>query len=113
VADYGGALAVASLSPQAHGAAWIVPNDRALSSRAVARLLFEAAGRGAQVGRIPRIALAVAGLFSPVIREVREVVYQKEEPYIVDGSLCGSTFAFAPTSLDEGVRRTLEWYTST
>jgi nucleoside-diphosphate-sugar epimerase len=110
VGDYGRALAHAALTPEAHGRAWIVPNDRTLTSREVARLFFAAAGRGTDVTRIPRFTLAALGLFSPVLRELGEVLYQKEERYVVDGSLFGSRFSFTPTPLEEGIRRTLEWY---
>jgi nucleoside-diphosphate-sugar epimerase len=108
--DYGRALALAALRPEAHGRAWIVPNDRTLSTRQVAQLFFAAAGRGADVGRIPRAALSLAGLFNPLVRELGEMLYQKEEPYIVDGSLLRSRFGFEPTTLEEGIRATLAWY---
>jgi len=110
VGDYGRALASAALTPEAYGLAWIVPNDRTMTSREVARLFFTAAGQGTVVARIPRLVLAGLGLFSPVIRELGEVLYQKEERYIVDGSQFSSRFAFTPTPLEEGIRRTLEWY---
>jgi nucleoside-diphosphate-sugar epimerase len=110
VEDYGRALATAALSPEAHGKAWIVPNDRTVTTRQIARLFFEAAGKAPKIQRVPRAAFAVAGLFSPLMREVLEVLYQKEEPYIVDGSRFRKTFGFEPTPLEEGVKRTLEWY---
>lgn len=110
VGDYGRALAHAALTPAAHGRAWIVPNDRTMTSREVARLFFAESGRGADVARIPRILVAALGLFIPVFREVGEVLYQKEERYVVDGSLFSSRFGFTPTPLEEGIRRTLEWY---
>jgi nucleoside-diphosphate-sugar epimerase len=116
VEDYGRALAVAALSPDAHGKAWIVPNDRTMTTRQLAQLFFDAAGfsngRTPKLRRIPRFGFAAAGLFSPLMREVLEVLYQKEEPYIVDGSRFQATFRFEPTKLEDGVRRTLEWYRS-
>lgn len=54
IEDYGRALATAALDPAAHGGVWIVPNDRTLTTRDVARLFFTAAGRGTELGRIPR-----------------------------------------------------------
>ena len=105
VGDYGRALATAALSPEAHGRAWIVPNDRTLSTREVAELFFDAAGRKAKIRRLPRAGIAMAGLFDPVIREVLEVLYQKEEPYVVDGSRFKAAFAFEPTTLEQGIRR--------
>lgn len=110
VGDYGRALAVAALAPQAHGRAWIVPNDRTLSTREVAGLFFSAARRSPRIRRVPRAGIALAGLFDPVIREVLEVLYQKEEPYVVNGSDFRAAFHMDPTPLEEGVKRTLEWY---
>ena len=54
--------------------------------------------------------IALPGLFDPVIREVLEVLYQKEEPYVVDGGNFRAAFHMEPTPLEEGVKRTLEWY---
>jgi len=114
VEDYGRALVVAALSPEAHGKAWIVPNDRTVTIRALARLFFDAAGfpngKAPRMRRIPRAAFAAAGLFIPLMREVLEVLYQKEEPYVVDGSRFQAVFDFKPTTLEDGVRRTLEWH---
>lgn len=110
VADYGRALATAAQSPAALGKAWIVPNDRTTSTRELAQLFFEAAGRGRGISPIPRPVLALAGIFVPVIRELGEMLYQKEEDYLVDGSSFKATFGFEPTRLEDGVRTTLAWY---
>jgi nucleoside-diphosphate-sugar epimerase len=42
-----------------------------------------------------------------------EMLYQKEEPYVVDGSRFASEFGFQPTPIEEGVRRTIAWYEAT
>ncbi len=114
VEDYGRALATAALSPEAHGKTWVVPNDRTVTTRELARLFFAAAGftNGStpKIRWMPRAGFALAGVFSPLMREMLEVLYQKEEPYVVDGSRFRDTFHFEPTSLEEGVRRTLAWY---
>jgi len=108
--DYARALVEAALTPAAHGRAWIVPNDRTLTTRQVSDLFFQAAGRRGGVGRIPRAVITAASPFSPLLREVREVLHQKEEAYVVDGRRFQEAFAFAPTTLEEGIRRTLAWY---
>jgi nucleoside-diphosphate-sugar epimerase len=112
VADYGRALATAALDPAAHGRAWIVPNDRALTTRQVAQLFMAAAGRGSGIARLPRGALVAAGLFNPLIRELLEMLYQKEEPFTVDGSLFTRRFGMKPTLLETGIKETVSWFES-
>ncbi len=113
VEDYGRALVVAALDPRAHGRAWIVPNDQTRTARQVSEMFFEAAEKDARLGRFPRSLIAAASLFSPLLREVTEMLYQKEEPYVVDGSSFAAQFGFKATPMEEGVRRTLAWYAAT
>jgi len=113
VGDYARALVTAALDPRAHRRAWIVPNDRTLTARQAAEIFFKAAGRRARLSAIPRSLITAMGLFNPLLRELTEMLYQKEEPYVVDGSRFASEFAFEPTPIEEGVRRTLAWYEAT
>jgi len=113
VGDYGRALAVAALDPRAHGQVWIVPNDRTMTARQAAEVFFQATGKHARLGRVPHAVIAGAGLFSPLLRELTEMLYQKEEPYVVDGSRFAAQFDFAPTPFEEGVRQTIAWYAAT
>jgi nucleoside-diphosphate-sugar epimerase len=110
VEDYGRALAVAALDPRAYGRSWIVPNDRTRTARETAQVFFNATGRDKKLGVIPRPLIMALGVFSPLLRELVEMLYQKEEPYVVDGSEFAARFGFSPTPLEEGVRRTLAWY---
>ena len=110
VGDFGAALAIAGLTEAAHGKVWIVPNDRTMTTREVAKLFIARSGKGTDVGKLPRIAVSAMGLFNPLIRELGEMLYQKEEQYVVDGSLFRDTFGFTPTSLENGIEATLAWY---
>jgi nucleoside-diphosphate-sugar epimerase len=110
VEDYARALVVAALDERAHGRAWIVPNDKTLTARQAAEVFFAAAGRKARLGSISRPMVAAVGIFNPLVREVTEMLYQKEGLYVVDGSRFASLFGFQPTPLEEGVRRTIAWY---
>lgn len=48
--------------------------------------------------------LALAGLFSPTVRESIELLYQNDRPYLVDSTKFTQRF-FAPTPYAEGIRR--------
>lgn len=82
------ATAVAALgSERAWGRPWIVPTDAPRSLREVADDVARAGGVGAaRVGRIPRAVFTVGGLVNPMLREMREVLYQHDAPFVCDGS---------------------------
>lgn len=114
VGDFGEALVRSALAPSSHGRAWVCPNAPAATTREIARLFLEywPETKSTRLKAMPKIAVRAAGIFDPVIRELVEMLYQKEEPYVVDGSRFEKEFGMPPTSLEEGVRKTMEWYRS-
>ncbi|SEW57360.1 NAD-dependent epimerase/dehydratase family protein [Chitinophaga arvensicola] len=51
--------------------------------------------------------LTLSGLFDPTIREIKEMLYQNNHPYILDSSKFEKHFNVKPTSYEEGIRLTL------
>ncbi len=113
IGDFGEALVLAGLNPQAHGRAWICPNAPVTTTREIGDLFiknWKGAVPKLKFGKIPRLALRFLGLFDPVIRELMEMLYQKEEPYVVEGTAFEKAFGFTPTPLEAGVKSTLAWF---
>jgi hypothetical protein len=54
--------------------------------------------------RIPYPVLWAAGLFSPLLRELRATSYQFVRPFVLDSSLTERTFGLAPTDLDTALQ---------
>jgi nucleoside-diphosphate-sugar epimerase len=52
------------------------------------------------------------GLFNPMIREVKEMMYTWEEPYIVDHSKFEAAFGVEITSHEEALKETIAWFKS-
>jgi hypothetical protein len=52
------------------------------------------------------------GLFNPLIRELPEMDYQFEEPFVLDTTKYESTFGAVGTPLADAVASTVEWYRS-
>jgi hypothetical protein len=50
------------------------------------------------------------GLFNPLLREVAEMLYEFNEPFVVDSSKFVQAFGDIATSHHEAVQQTLEWY---
>ena len=57
--------------------------------------------------------MRLAGLFNRQIREAREVLYQFEQPFVMDTSKFERTFGATFTPLREGIRQTLSALRST
>jgi nucleoside-diphosphate-sugar epimerase len=86
-----------------------VPTNPPLSQREVVAALANLAGMPApDVRGIPNWLLAALGVASPMLRELREVTYQFERPFVLDSSAVTETFGLEPTPMEEALAATLE-----
>ncbi|MGW6919306.1 NAD-dependent epimerase/dehydratase family protein [Kitasatospora sp. NPDC054939] len=109
--DVAAAMAEVSGEESAWGRAWHVPTAPAQSAGAmVARLAAEAGTGPVAVRGLPPAVLRVAGLFSPLLRELQEVRYQFERPFVIDASAWEARFALRAAPLDEQVKATVAWW---
>jgi hypothetical protein len=46
----------------------------------------------------------------PIMKELGEMMYQTEFPYHFDSSKFEKSFHMNPTSYEEGIRQTAEWF---
>jgi nucleoside-diphosphate-sugar epimerase len=110
IEDFGAGLVVLGEHDEALGQAWHIPNARTRTPRQVLTAFFEQAGRPPKIGRTPTLAVRALGLFNPLIREVSEMLYEFEEPFVVDHGKFVRTFGNIATAEAEAIRRTLNWY---
>lgn len=96
--DVARALAEAAGDERAWGRAWHVPTGPALSVREMTGLLAAEAGtRPVAVRGLPPAVLAVGGLFSPLLRELKEIRYQFDRPFVVDSTAWETAFGVRAT----------------
>ena len=111
--DIARALAVLGTDERAWGRPWHVPSNPPLSQRAALEAICRLAGAPApRVSGIPRWALRAGGLVSPMLRELDEVFYQFDRPFVVDSSAFSATFGQVPTPMDEALIATIAWWRS-
>ena len=113
IKDFGAALATLAMTDSAYGRAWHVPNAPAVSQREFVRLLFRALGTPEKLSVMGKTMLRIGGLFIPAAREVVEMYYEFEKPFLVDSSEFERAFGVQATPLEESIRQTVEWYRST
>ncbi len=109
--DVARALVEAAGEERAWGRPWHVPTGPALSVREMIGRLAVQAGTGpVAVRRIPPVVVGAASLFSPLLRELKEVRYQFDRPFVVDSSAYEAAFALRASPVDEQVEATLAWW---
>lgn len=109
VPDFARALATLALADDVTGRVWHVPSAPAISPRAVVERLAAMAGTRARVARIPSLAVRAAAWVSPTARELAELAFQWDRPYLVSHARWAARFGDHHTALDAGLRATLAW----
>jgi nucleoside-diphosphate-sugar epimerase len=110
VEDIGRALATLGEHEEALGQVWHIPSPETVSTRQFIERIASAAGTRARVLRVPSLALRGVGLFNPAVRELIEMLYEFDEPFVVDHRKYAQTFGDQATPLDEAIGRTLTWH---
>jgi nucleoside-diphosphate-sugar epimerase len=106
-------LATLGERDEADGQIWHLPVNVTLTGREFLAAVWQAVGRPAKIGRVSRLTVRLGGVFSPRIRELNEMLYQWERPFLVDDSKWQRVFGpYQPVPLAEAVERTLTWFTS-
>ncbi|MFH9347554.1 NAD-dependent epimerase/dehydratase family protein [Kitasatospora sp. NPDC017646] len=109
--DVARAMAELATGERAWGRPWHVPTAPALPVRAMVERLAAEAGTGpVPVRRLSPAVLAVAGLFSPLLRELREVRYQFDRPFVMDSSAYEAAFTLRATPLEDQLAATVAWW---
>jgi nucleoside-diphosphate-sugar epimerase len=104
-------LATLGTDDRSLGRPWHVPTlDPTTATEMVHHLCAEAGVAPVKVSRIPKVALRAAGLFMPVMRELIEMLYQFEAPFVIDATDTTDVFGIEATSLDVQMRATIESY---
>jgi len=108
--DIGKGLVILGEREEALGRAWHLPSPETLTTRQFVEMIFEEVGKPARVQAAPKILLRVMGLFNPGLREIVEMLYEFEEPFVVDDSRFEREFGEQATPLREAIQRTVRWY---
>jgi nucleoside-diphosphate-sugar epimerase len=105
IADCARTLTAVAADERAHGQAWLVPTNPALTVRQLATRFTEVNGApAAKLMSIPYPVLWSTGLFSPMIKELRITRYQFTNPFVIDSSATTQAFGLEPTPLDVALR---------
>jgi nucleoside-diphosphate-sugar epimerase len=104
-----GLAALGCAEADAFGRPWMLPCAPAGTLRDLVERLARTLGRPIKVAQLPRWILKTMAIAMPLMRELDEMLYQWDEPFVVDDRHFRERFGLGATSTDEGADRTAEW----
>lgn len=111
VPDLAAAMIHTAATPSLWNGVWHAPTGPAITQRRLATAFTEAGGVAApKVAAVPGWVLRALGVFSKDMREVAEMLYQFEEPFVMDSTASEAALGLAPTPLPEAAAATVAWW---
>jgi nucleoside-diphosphate-sugar epimerase len=111
--DFGTALVILGERDEADGQVWHVPNEMPMMTQGeLVRLFAEEAGVELKTSSMGRMMMRIGGLFIPEAKESVEMMYEFDQPFIVDSSKFEKTFGMKATPMREAIKETVAWYKS-
>ena len=110
VPDMAAGLATLGARDEADGRAWHLPNPETLTTREFVAKIGAAFGSAGGLSAMPKAMLNIVAVFNRNVRELKEMLYEFEEPFIVDSSDFEATFDQHATDLDDAIAATVAWF---
>jgi hypothetical protein len=104
-----GLATLGSADIAAYGRPWMLPCAPAEPLRALVARLARHLNRPIAVGQVPRWVLKLAAVFVPIARELDEMLYQWDEPFVIDDRRFRERFRQEPADVDAAARATVAW----
>jgi nucleoside-diphosphate-sugar epimerase len=108
--DFAVGLVTLGTREAALGDIWHLPSNDPITGRAFIERVYAAAGRTPSMRAYGHWALTLAVLFDRQVWEAREVLYQFEQPFVMDTSKFEDAFGRRVTPYDDAIPETLDWH---
>jgi NADPH:quinone reductase-like Zn-dependent oxidoreductase/nucleoside-diphosphate-sugar epimerase len=110
VPDIGENLVRLGERDDALGRVWHLPSPETRTTREVVGLVYQAAGTRPRLKVTPAWQMRALGLVNRTVREIDEMRYEFEEPFVVDASRAETELGLRATPLAHAVDDTVRWY---
>lgn len=108
--DAAEALYLLATNERAFGQVWHLPSASPLTGRQFIKLASVHMHSSDKVVVLPKWVLKIVGLFNPFMKEAYEMNYQDEYPLVFSSAKFEKAFNFIPTSYENAVKATADWY---
>jgi nucleoside-diphosphate-sugar epimerase len=109
VADFGKTLATLGTHEEALGQIWHVPSNPPVTQAEFVEMVQDAVSKPVKIRRGSAPILWLVGLGNPDARELIEMLYEFERPFVMASERFQRAFGVEPTPLREAVLATVAW----
>ena len=111
IEDGGEAMVMAALSDQSNGEAFNIPGASVTTARKYLQEIAAQAHSKSKPGTLnSNLIFSIAGIFNPIVKEVKEMLYLKREKLILSGKKFTKRIGPLPeTDYTTGIKKTLDW----
>lgn len=110
IKDFAKGLVTLSENKNAFGEVWHVPSAETITTQKFLQGVFSEIEMFPPVKTAPKFVVNVMALFNPIIRELKEVLPNNEQPYVVGHSKFENAFGNYSTPHKSAIRDTITWY---
>lgn len=107
VPDAANAMALLAQTPDAWNGVWHLPTAAPLTGRQWVELIANVQHKQPRISVLPKWAMGWLGIFVPVLKEFKEMVYQFEQDYVFDSSKFTQRFGITATPPEQAVREVM------
>lgn len=112
IRDFAKGLVILGERAEADGQAWHIPAAPTLSTREFVTQVAQQAGMPLKLRVAGPFLVGALALFNPMMRELKEMMYQGLEPHIMDHSRFAAAFGDISSPHAQAIDETLAWYRS-
>ena len=112
VPDIARGLATLGTDERAVDQVWHLPGPETVTTHRILELIADQVGHPVASRSVPKLVLRTLGVFNPVLRSMVEMLYQFDQPFVLDTSKYTAVFGVSGTPLPEAIARTTAWFRS-
>jgi nucleoside-diphosphate-sugar epimerase len=110
IKDFAAALVNLSDHQESFGQIWHVPNAPTITTRQLVSIVEKQIDKPVKMRAAGKLMVSFLGLFNPMLKEMKEMMYEWEQPYIVEHNKYEEKFGNVSTPHDIAIKKTIEWY---
>ncbi|MEM6528957.1 MAG: NAD-dependent epimerase/dehydratase family protein [Chloroflexota bacterium] len=94
------------------GQVWHIPTSPAVTMKEILEMIYAETGHPLRYSAATTWMVRMAGLFDPEIREVVEMMYEFNQPFLIDSSKFTARFGWHGTDTQTIVEESVKWFAS-